>query len=403
MGGKSSGPSSDPRVGEAALQQAATGQQLADLGQQQFDLSREQTQKFAPIYEQLLNQTLAESQKNAGRADAQWDQYLKVFQPLENKFAAEAANYATPAEQNRREALAAATVGQQFDATQGQMARNMARMGVSPTSSLGTQAATDLANSEALAKAGAVNQERNNTKTMGLNLLQQAAALGRGQTSTGLAASNQAVQGAGAGSNILGSQTQQGLAGAQAAGSLISAGGSQMGAAANTLLNQWTTQVNAAQSADAGFGGLLGTLGGAAISKWSSKTLKEGGKPVDDDAALAGLEKVPVESWKYKDGVDDGGRHEGPYAEDMHAQFGDEVAPGGVQLDMVSVSGKHHAAIRALAKRVRRLEKDAGGLMDTVAPRDTEPHDDGDATGAGAMAPELRGDIGAGALGLMRI
>ncbi|WP_268612641.1 tail fiber domain-containing protein, partial [Escherichia coli] len=100
----------------------------------------------------------------------------------------------------------------------------------------------------------------------------------------------------------------------------------------------------------------------------SSKTLKEEGEPVDDEEALSGLTKVPVESWKYRQGVEDGGRHIGPYAEDMQAQFGDDVAPGGVGLDMVSVSGQHHAAIRALAKKVKRLERGraAVGLADVA-------------------------------------
>ena len=40
-------------------------------------------------------------------------------------------------------------------------------MGVSPTSSLGATAMTDQANARALASAGAINKERNDTKILG--------------------------------------------------------------------------------------------------------------------------------------------------------------------------------------------------------------------------------------------
>lgn len=134
----------------------------------------------------------------------------------------------------------------------------------------------------------------------------------------------------------------------------------------------------------------------------SSKELKEDGEPIDDEKALEGLTKVPVESWKYKDGVEDGGRHVGPYAEDMQAQFGDSVAPGGIGLDMVSVTGQHHAAIRALAKKVDRLERRraAPGLANVAG---LAPVAVSEQEGGGALPPALSGDLSAGLIGLERI
>ena len=111
----------------------------------------------------------------------------------------------------RREGLAAATVGRQFDNTQAQTSREMARMGVSPTSSLGATAMTDQANARALASAGAINKERNDTKILGMSLRENAAKFGRNQTGTGIAASQAALQGGNSAAGIMGSQSAQGM------------------------------------------------------------------------------------------------------------------------------------------------------------------------------------------------
>lgn len=405
MGGKSSKVETDPRVGQAALENAAIGRELAQLGREQFAYSKEMSNRFAPIYEELMRSAIEESDLNSARATDQWEQYKNVFQPIENQMAEEAMNYDSAEEVARREGLAAATVARQFDASDAQMSREMARMGVSPTSSLGEQGMIDQANARAMARAGAINKERNDTKLLGMSLRQDAARFGRNQTGTGLAASAAALQGGQAATNVMGAQTQQQIAGAQAAGGLMSQGGGMIGSAANTLLNQWNAQqqmqMNAQNAQGAGLGSLVGSLGSAGLMAWaaSSKKVKEEARPTDDEATLEGLASVPVSDWKYKEGVADGGRHTGPYAEDMQAAFGDQVAPGGAGLDLVSVSGKHHAAIRALAKRskkqdqrIKQLERARGA----GAPEERDP-------GPGlmdALPPELRGDAGAGVVGL---
>jgi len=357
MGKKSTSVSSDPRVGQAALEQAAIGREMAQLGRDEFSFQRERANRMDPIYERLMNSAIKESDLNADRAADQWQQYKDVFQPLENRMAEEAANYDSPAEVARREGLAAATVARQFDNADGQLHRNMARMGVSPTSSMGAQSMRDQANARALGTAGAVNKERNDTKLLGMSLRQDAARFGRNQTGTGLAASAAALQGGQAASGIMGGQMQTGMMAGQQAGSLMGAGGSQIGSAANTLLNQWSTQQQLQQSQNngGGLGSLIGSLGGAAMMAFSSEDLKENISPTDDEQALGELEQVAVQDWKYKEGVADEGEHTGPIAEDVQAVMGDEVAPGGIGLDLVSVSGKHHAAIRALSKRDRKL------------------------------------------------
>ena len=65
----------------------------------------------------------------------------------------------------------------------------------------------------------------------------------------------------------------------------------------------------------AGAGQLVGTAATMGMMM-SSKDFKEGKEPVDSEMAVEAFKKLPVESWKYKDGIADGGRGIGPYAED---------------------------------------------------------------------------------------
>lgn len=382
----------DPAVGRASEANAAVAERAQNLAEQNWQWNKQLTEKYAPIYEKLVNSAIAQSDQNAAQSKDQWDQYTNIFQPIENQMAAEAVNYDSPAETARREGLAAADVSKQFDASKAQTAREMGRMGVSPTSSMGLQALTDQGNTEALAKAGAVTKSRNDTKLLGMSLRQDAARFGRNQTGTGLAASAAALQGGQAAGGIMSNQTAQGNAAGTTQG-LMGTAVAGNNSAGNLALNQWNTKVQAQAQSDSGLGSLLGTVGGAAITKWSSKDLKEDKKPVDDSKALEGLMKVPVEDWKYKDGVEDGGRHVGPYAQDMNQEFGNGVAPGGVGLDMISVSGKHHAAIRALGKDVKAIKKSLG--LERIAINDDSTN------GSDRRLPkELEGDMTAGLVGL---
>jgi hypothetical protein len=89
---------------------------------------------------------------------------------------------------------------------------------------------------------------------------------------------------------------------------------------------------------------------------FSSKEFKEGKRTLDKDKVLAGVRRLSVESWKYKKGIADEGKHIGPYAEDVQREFGDSVAPGGKVIDMISMFGVNLAAMQALASKVEALE-----------------------------------------------
>jgi hypothetical protein len=137
----------------------------------------------------------------------------------------------------------------------------------------------------------------------------------------------------------------------------------------NGILNSQTSAYNAGQQSGSDSLGGLGSLIGAGVKAYSaymtggaslaasSKELKTDKKPISESVALMGLERIPVEQWDYKKGVEDGGTHVGPYAEDVQKEFGDGAAPDGKAIDLVSMNGITIAALKGLAKKVAGLER----------------------------------------------
>ena len=98
---------------------------------------------------------------------------------------------------------------------------------------------------------------------------------------------------------------------------------------------------------------------------FSDKNKKTNRKKFSGELALSMIKKMPVESWKYKKGVADEGEHIGPMAQDVQKAGGDDMAPGGEMIDLVSLNGLSLAAVQYLDGRVKRLEKQAPRLADT--------------------------------------
>lgn len=137
----------------------------------------------------------------------------------------------------------------------------------------------------------------------------------------------------------------------------------QLGGLTSVLNNQANVYNNGGSDLS-GIGSLIGgaakaygAYAGAAALAGSSKEIKTDKEPVSEGAAMAGLQRIPVEKWRYKDGVADGGEHVGPYAEDVQRQFGDQAAPGGKEIDLVTMNGITIAALKGLQKKVAGLER----------------------------------------------
>lgn len=154
---------------------------------------------------------------------------------------------------------------------------------------------------------------------------------------------------------------QQLLQGNQIGANTILQGNQQRIGGLTSIVNSQTSLANR-QSDDSGIWGALGQVGGAYLSSSafaaSDETVKKDVKKVSDAAALEGIKKVKVKSWKYDenkiDGQDDK-RHVGAMAQDMQKNLGDEVSDGRM-VDLISAIGVNMSATKALAKKVDKLE-----------------------------------------------
>lgn len=307
-------PEPDPLMGEAALLAAQTGGDMLDYMKSQAAI----TNKWA--------------------ADDRSRQQ-SVFQPIEDQYIADAQAANDPTKiglkADARASEAIGDVRQQFSLQRDADNRRQRSMGVRPDSGQSADLAMKQGSAEALAAAGAGNIARRQSvaeseaegESMRANVLNA----GRGMavnpaTSMGLS-SNAAVSGF--------SGAQQGY-----------------GQQANILGQQYAGQMdawNADQGMLGSLGGALGTVAGAFIS---SKEVKENKRPATD--SLGAVRKMPVEQWKYKDGVADSDEHIGPYAEDFQKATGQG---DGKSIDPITLAGLTLGAVRELDEKVSKMER----------------------------------------------
>lgn len=333
---------------QAAASNAAIANRSLDMQQEQWDFGKSLIEKYQPLYERLINADVGMAEDARTRSNAQWADYDQIFRPIEKKFASDAMNYDSPEEIARRTGLASATVQNQIDAQREQRARTLAATGVDPASGRNT---VDDANAMAMAKAGAVNKERNDTVLQGISMRQAAANFGRNMPNTSIAQNAAALQGNASASNTAGAATAQpgvALQPALAFGNQAITANNSSGALSQAGANfDLTRSLNRTSSA--------GNVLGLGLGYLSDERAKEGISAVDDEESLEDVRMTPVSEWDYKPGMGDGGHHVGAMAQDLQASMGSEVAPGGKMVDPISYMGKMHSAIRALDKKVSKL------------------------------------------------
>lgn len=332
--------------------------QMAQLGKEQFEFSKERLAEFDPYLKRALDTEIGVAEDARRRSDEQWQAYQQDFRPVESALAKSALDYGSEANLDRAAQEGEALAARQSAAARRSAFRDLQSTGVNPASGRYLATAAGLAGQEATLRANMANVGREQRRQGALGLQQNVTQIGRGLPATGLAAGQLAVGGAG----------QAGNTGAQGVGLGAAAGQAALpfwGLSADMRARRDSARAQEA----AGWGSLIGTAAGIAIG--SDENTKENRTPVKADLILEGLEEIPVEAWNYKQGEGDGGAHIGPMAQDVNAQFGPGAAPGGKMIDLVSMNGIALAGIQALAKKVKKLEK--GGLDTARAKRDTEP------------------------------
>jgi hypothetical protein len=369
------GPSSPDvsGVNAAAVQNAQIGADQLAFAKEQAKAAEERQAQFDPKFQALIDQAIQSQQTADDRSAEQWQQYLNIGKPAEDRLAQQAADYDTPERRAEAAAAASAAVEQQGAAQREAQTRALGRAGVS----LGSGRALTLDNASRLqqskAQVGAAQAARDKVEATGMSLTDNVAKLGRGINSTGLQAAQLALGAGGQASGTLGQQ--QSTYGASLAPTFQAYNGAaSANSSAGNLYGQAAQLTNG--GAANGIQGLMG-LGQLAGQMYmmSSKAKKTDRKPLGldsavmsgmadqpdgdpDDEALSGLRSLPeVQSWRYKKGLGDDRTHIGEYAEDAQEQFGDDVAPGGKALNVQAVFARNNQAIAALTRHVDHLEQ----------------------------------------------
>jgi len=281
--------------------------------------------------------------------------YKSVFEPLQDQYISEALQGPDYDGVEGAITRAGADARRQFSMAQGQEERRLAAAGVNPASGRSREATRRSELTEALGVAGARNTTR---------LTERARAEAEADTKM----ANAINLGSGLAVNP---GTSLGMANS-AASSGFSGAMQGYGQAGQILGNQHSAQMrayNADQAASSELWGGVGSLAGLGISMLSSKDYKEDKRPAR--GVLDTLKKMPVEEWKYKDGIADGGEHVGPYAEDFHAATGQG---DGKSIPLQDAIGVTMGAVQELAEKVEALEggakpkKKGRGVMRDTAP-----------------------------------
>jgi hypothetical protein len=311
-------PKPDPRMAEAAVKSADTGEKYLDWMKNQAAVT------------------------NAWAAEDR-ARYKDVFQPIEDKFVADSVSYDTPDRRAAAAAAAGADTQQAITLQRKASERNLSSMGVNPASGRNTATAQKDAIQSGLAVSGSGEMARRHVEAEGYRRTAAATDLGRGLavnpgTSMGLST---------------------GAAGSGFSGAMQGYG--QMGSILGQEYDQRMQTYNANM---AGLSALAGGVGKVAGFFLSSKKAKENKKPITDTKALDALRKMPVEQWDYKPGMGDGGRHVGTYSEDFTKQTG---LGDGKSLGVIDAIGVTMAGVKALDRKVGDLARSVGAKQKEAA------------------------------------
>ncbi|MFG6660102.1 tail fiber domain-containing protein [Sulfitobacter sp. 915] len=310
-------PKPDPQMGEAARMSAETGKEMMAFMKDQAEI----TNKWA--------------------ADDR-ARYERDFVPLEAEYAADALaaqdkeKIGLNADQRASEAVA--DVRQQFSMQRDADNRRLRSMGVRPDSGRDAALASSRGSAEALATAGAANMGRRQS-------ILQDEAKADGMRANAINMGKGMAVNPGTAMGISNGAAQSGFSGAMSG---YNQQASILGKEHDARMSAW----QADQNMMGGFGSALGSVIGA-MPMMSSKDVKEDKRPAK--GSLGAIRKMPVEKWKYKDGVADSGEHIGPYAEDFAKATG---KGDGKTIDPISMMGVTLGAVQELDKKVSKM---AGG------------------------------------------
>ena len=246
--------------GIAAAQQRAA-ELAAETSAAQLEWAKEQYAKDYALTSQVVNSQIESQNRLLDWADEDRAFYNKVFRPLEERYAQDAATWDSPERMRSEAGKAAGMVTRQYDQAREAAARNLEGYGVDPTST--RYAALDIGarTAGAAAAAAAGNQAITNTRREGIAMRKSAVDIGRGYAGQNTAQ----VAGAGtAGNSAVGNTLGTTASGASTMGTALGWAGQQgnnltgWGNTLNTGYNNTLAWNKANQSNSSGIGKLIG-------------------------------------------------------------------------------------------------------------------------------------------------
>lgn len=303
---KKSGPPPPPDYGPIIKANAASSAQAQRLAQAQFDWAKKVYNQNRGLVNQV-NQSFLKSMQEARTASEEDRQrYKDVFQPLEDKFIADANSYDSPERRDQAIGSAQSGVGQQYQAARDSATRQLESFGVNPSATRFAALDIGMRASEAASKAAAGTNASNRVEDTARNMRGQAIAMGQGLP---MQAINENSSSMNAGQGAVGNANSTYATGSAAMGSPTQwAGIGQQGLAnwGNLLNSQYSNQMDyykAQQQQQSGFGQLLGLGAGMALNYFGMPSF--GGGP----SAPAGLFKhggaIPEDASPSHGAIDD--------------------------------------------------------------------------------------------------
>lgn len=251
MGKKSSGsaPAPDPAIGQAALENIELGKDWLDFAKDQFAEGNKRQDVTDELNSRVVNQQMQTQDEANAWAREDRTRTKEVFQPVEDSFVKTAQEYDTPEKQAEAAAAAKADVMGSAATQQQASDRQMASMGIDPTSGRYAGITRAQTTNTALASADAQNKARQIIRDKGLSLKADAINMGKGLASStaaaygiGTTAGNSAVGNnatANAQFNQNGQIMAQGMSGAIGANN---SAGSMLNSLYGNQLSAWGTQ-----------------------------------------------------------------------------------------------------------------------------------------------------------------
>lgn len=280
-GGKG-GKAPDPNPGMIASAQASerVGNRALDLQEDYMNWSRSFYDEMRPTIKKLADQEYEIAAANKQRADEYADYERETYRPLEKSIVKAAEEYDTEAKREQLGRQAAGDVTQAFDVTRNQLSRDLQQRGIRPDSGAFAALNTKLATQEALARAGAATNARNQAEDLGYARKLDAAGLGRNlapnaSTAYGVSlnASNQSNATGMSGGNFMSQAYGQGS-------NMLGQASNAYGTAGNIYGQEFNARMqgyNAKQQAAGAFWGGIGQAAGRLGAAWMGMPAADGG------------------------------------------------------------------------------------------------------------------------------